>query len=118
MIMLSNVLTYGLKTVKLMIKLFYLLYSLMNLFDETLETIIDEFDKDSNMKITKLTIIGYHIASKLFIQILENVQYIHKHLYNNIQNLSVRLSVCLSVCLSDRPFSRPPYMIETRDRYH
>ncbi len=31
-----------------------ILFIIMDLCDETLETIIDEFDKDSNMKITKL----------------------------------------------------------------
>jgi tRNA A-37 threonylcarbamoyl transferase component Bud32 len=54
----------------------------MELCDKTLEEIIDEFDKDINLKVDEiLTPIGYYIASELFIEILESVHYLHN---NNI----------------------------------
>jgi serine/threonine protein kinase len=52
----------------------------MELCDKTLHAVLDEINKDSNMKVNGVyTPIGYHIVSQLFIEIIECVQYIHKH---------------------------------------
>jgi serine/threonine protein kinase len=57
-----------------------ILYISMDLCDKTLEDIIDEIHSDSYLKVDEiLTPIGYYIASKLFIEILECVQYLHEH---------------------------------------
>jgi hypothetical protein len=54
------------------------LYIHMELCDNTLDDVIKEFDKDSLLKTNgKLTTIGYYIASQIFIQILEGVNYLH-----------------------------------------
>jgi serine/threonine protein kinase len=56
------------------------LYIRMDLCDKTLQQLIDEIYKDSNIKDNEnLTQIGYYIASQLFIEILECVQYLHKN---------------------------------------
>jgi tRNA A-37 threonylcarbamoyl transferase component Bud32 len=52
----------------------------MDLCDKTLQQLMDEIYKDSNIKDNEnLTQIGYYIASQLFIEILECVQYLHKN---------------------------------------
>jgi hypothetical protein len=52
----------------------------MELCDKTLEDIIDEIDCESNLKANEtLSTIGYYISSQLFNEILECVQYLHKH---------------------------------------
>jgi serine/threonine protein kinase len=54
----------------------------MELCDKTLEELINEIKVNKFMKINEtLTPIGYYIASQLFIEILECVQYLHE---NNI----------------------------------
>jgi WNK lysine deficient protein kinase len=51
----------------------------MELCDKTLDDVIKELTNDSLLKTTKsLTRIGYYIASKIFIQILEGVNHLHK----------------------------------------
>ncbi len=56
------------------------LYIAMYLCDKTLQQLMNEFDSDSNIKDKEnLTQIGYYIASQLFIEILECVQYLHKN---------------------------------------
>jgi hypothetical protein len=66
------------------------LYIQMELCDMTLEEAIKEFTKDSTLKTTiydfgeilfnkgTLTIVGYYIASNIFLQILEGVNHLHK----------------------------------------
>jgi alpha-tubulin suppressor-like RCC1 family protein len=57
-----------------------ILYILMDLCNNTLEDAIDELENNSLMKKDGiLTLIGYYIASQLFIKILESVQYLHQH---------------------------------------
>jgi alpha-tubulin suppressor-like RCC1 family protein len=54
-------------------------YVQMELCDETLDEIIKEIAKDSNLKSTHdLTPLGYYFASHIFIEILEGVNYLHK----------------------------------------
>jgi hypothetical protein len=56
------------------------LYIRMDLSDKTLQQLMNEFNNDSNIKDNEyLTQIGYYIASQLFIEILECVQYLHKN---------------------------------------
>jgi tRNA A-37 threonylcarbamoyl transferase component Bud32 len=56
------------------------LYIAMDLCDKTLQQLMNEFNNDSNIKVKEnLTQIGYYIASQLFIEILECVQYLHKN---------------------------------------
>jgi serine/threonine protein kinase len=51
----------------------------MELCDKTLEDAINEFDKESHLKINEtLTTVGYHIASNIFLQILQGVNHLHK----------------------------------------
>jgi hypothetical protein len=53
-------------------------YIEMELCDKSLDDLLDEFFKDYNFKIGKiLTQIGFYIASQLFIEILECVQFLH-----------------------------------------
>jgi hypothetical protein len=55
------------------------LYIEMELCDKTLEDVTEEFDKESHLKTNEtLTTVGYYIASQIFIQILEGVNYLHK----------------------------------------
>ncbi len=62
----------------------------MDVCDKTLEDIIDEIHSDSYLKVDEiLTPIGYYIASKLFTEILECVQYSHEH---NIIHRDLNLS--------------------------
>jgi hypothetical protein len=56
------------------------LYIGMDLCDKTLQELMDEINIDSNIKDNEnSTQIGYYIASQLFIEILECVQYLHKN---------------------------------------
>jgi serine/threonine protein kinase len=51
----------------------------MELCDKTLDDVIKELTNDSILKSTRsLTTIGYYIASQIFIEILEGVNYLHK----------------------------------------
>ncbi len=55
------------------------LYIQMELCDKTLDDVIKEFDKESHLKTNgTLTTVGYYIASQIFIEILEGVNYLHK----------------------------------------
>jgi hypothetical protein len=55
------------------------LYIRMELCDKTLDDVINEFKNDSKLKtIESLTTIGYYIASRIFIQILEGVNHLHE----------------------------------------
>jgi hypothetical protein len=55
------------------------LYIEMELCDKTLDDVIKELTNDSILKSTRsLTTIGYYIASQIFIEILEGVNYLHK----------------------------------------
>ncbi len=50
----------------------------MELCDKTLDDVISEFKNDSKLKTPEvLTTIGYYIASQIFIQVLEGVNYLH-----------------------------------------
>jgi serine/threonine protein kinase len=52
----------------------------MGFCDKTLEDVINEINNDYYMKANRvLTPIGYYIASQLFIEILEGIQYLHEH---------------------------------------
>ncbi len=51
----------------------------LELCDKTSGDVIKEFDKESNLKTNgTLTTVSYYIASQIFIQILEGVNYLHK----------------------------------------
>jgi hypothetical protein len=51
----------------------------MELCDKTLEDVTKEFDKESHLKTNgTLTTVGYYIASNIFLQILEGVNYLHE----------------------------------------
>jgi tRNA A-37 threonylcarbamoyl transferase component Bud32 len=55
------------------------LYIQMELCDKTLDDVFYEFINDSKLKTTEsLTKVGYYIASRIFIQILEGVNHLHK----------------------------------------
>jgi hypothetical protein len=55
------------------------LYIQMELCDKTLDDVIKEFDEESYLKTNgTFTTAGYYIASQIFIQILEGVNYLHK----------------------------------------
>jgi hypothetical protein len=55
------------------------LYIQMELCDQTLENVIQEFDNDSYLKTNDtLTPVGYYIASQIFIQTLQGVNHLHK----------------------------------------
>jgi serine/threonine protein kinase len=78
------------------------LYIEMELFDKTLDDMINEFKKDSKLKTTEsLTTIGYYIASQIFIQILEGVDHLHKHnppiIHRNLKPANVLLKKSLIV---------------------
>jgi serine/threonine protein kinase len=56
------------------------LYIRMELCDKTLQKLMIEINNDSNIKDNEnLTQIGYYIASQLFVEILECVQFLHKN---------------------------------------
>jgi hypothetical protein len=55
------------------------LYILMELCDKTLDDVIEEFNIESQLKTDgTITTVGYYIASQIFIQILEGINYLHK----------------------------------------
>jgi serine/threonine protein kinase len=55
-------------------------YIAMELCDKTLDDVINEMESDSLINVNDiLTPVGYYIASQLFIEILEGIQYLHKH---------------------------------------
>jgi serine/threonine protein kinase len=56
------------------------LYMRMELCDKTLKEVMNEINKDPKMKLNQiLTPMGYFIASRLYIEILEGVQYLHEN---------------------------------------
>jgi hypothetical protein len=72
------------------------LYNQMVLCDKRLENLNKEFTKDSILK-TKgtMTTVGYYIASQIFFQILEDVNYLHKqnpqHKLSIVENIILKL---------------------------
>jgi hypothetical protein len=57
-----------------------ILYIEMELCDKTLTDIIDELNRNSFLNVNYcLTSLGYYIANHIFIEILEGVNYLHKH---------------------------------------
>jgi hypothetical protein len=75
------------------------LYIDMELCDKTLDEIIKEFTKDSKLKSTEsLTTIGYYIASQIFIQILEGVNYLHTQnpplIHRDLKPANILLKKC------------------------
>jgi serine/threonine protein kinase len=61
------------------------LYVQMELCEKALRDIINEIENDSNLitfekKTKRLTSLGYYIASQLFIETLEGVDYLHKQI--------------------------------------
>jgi hypothetical protein len=55
------------------------LYIEMELCEKTLDDVVNEFDKESHLKTNEtLTTVGYYMASNIFLQILEGVDYLHK----------------------------------------
>jgi hypothetical protein len=75
------------------------LYILMELCDKTLDDVIDELTNDSILKSTEsLTTIGYYIASQIFIQILEGVNYLHKQnpplIHRDLKPANILLKKC------------------------
>ncbi len=72
-----------------------ILYDKMELYDTTLEMIKNVIKRDFNIKISKqLSQIGYYIASQLFIELLEGVNYLHGkniiHKYLNPSNILLK----------------------------
>ncbi len=75
------------------------LYIQMELCDKTLENVINEFDKESHLKSNgTLTIFGYYIASRIFIEILEGVNYLHKQnpslIHRDLKPANILLKKC------------------------
>ncbi len=55
------------------------LYIQMESCDKELDDVIKEFNEESHLKTNgTLTTVGYYIASEVFLQILEGVNYLHK----------------------------------------
>jgi RCC1 and BTB domain-containing protein len=68
----------------------------MELCDKTLQQLIDEINRDSNMKTNKiLTLMAYYISSQLFIEILECVQYLHENqiIHRDINPLNIMIKM-------------------------
>jgi serine/threonine protein kinase len=66
----------------------------MDLCDITLDDIINEINNDCYMKANRvLTPIDYYIASQLFIEILEGIQYLHEHnvIHRDLNPLNIML---------------------------
>jgi serine/threonine protein kinase len=71
----------------------------MELCDKTLEDVIEELTNDSILKTTELlTTIGYYIASQIFIEILEGVNYLHKQnpppIHRDLKPANILLKTC------------------------
>ncbi len=72
-----------------------ILYDKMELYDTTLEMIKNVIKRDFNIETSKqLSQIGYYIASQLFIELLEGVNYLHGkniiHKYLNPSNILLK----------------------------
>jgi translation initiation factor 2 beta subunit (eIF-2beta)/eIF-5 len=87
------------------------LYIQTELFDKTLDDVIKEFDKKSHLKTDgMLTRVGYYIASQIFIQILECVNYLHKqnppliHRDLNPANILLKKSDSKGICVKIADF--------------
>jgi hypothetical protein len=75
------------------------LFIQMELCDKTLEDVINELTNNSILKTTKsLTTIGYYIASQVFIEILEGVNYLHKQnpplIHRDLKPANILLRKC------------------------
>jgi serine/threonine protein kinase len=75
------------------------LYIEMEFCDKTLDDVINEFNENSNLKIDgSLTTIGYYIASKIFIEILEGVNHLHKQnpplIHRDLKPANILLKKC------------------------
>ncbi len=75
------------------------LYIEMELCDKTLDDVINEFKTDSKLKATQsLTTVGYYIASRIFIQILEGVNHLHKQkkplIHGDLKPANILLKKC------------------------
>jgi tRNA A-37 threonylcarbamoyl transferase component Bud32 len=86
------------------------LYIRMELCDKTLDDVINELTNDSILKSTEsLTTIGYYIASQIFIEILEGVNYLHKQnlplIHRDLKPANILLkksgAKCLCVKIAD-----------------
>jgi tRNA A-37 threonylcarbamoyl transferase component Bud32 len=75
------------------------LYIEMELCDKMLDDVIDEFKNDSKLKTTELlTTVGYYIASRIFIQILQGVNYLHTRqkaiIHRDLKPANILLKKC------------------------
>jgi serine/threonine protein kinase len=75
------------------------LYIEMELCDKTLGDVIKEFDKELHLKTNETLIpVGYYIASQIFIQILEGVNYLHKQdpplIHRDLKPANILLKKC------------------------
>jgi serine/threonine protein kinase len=95
--------------------------------DKTLDDVIKELSNDSLLKTTKsLTRIGYCIASRIFIQILEGVNHLHKQnpplIHRNLKpaNILLKKSEAKGFCVkiadfgyaSPHKFSQQSYSLD------
>jgi hypothetical protein len=74
-------------------------YIQMELCDKTLENVINEFDKELHLKTNgTLTKVGYYIASRIFIEILEGVNYLHEQnpslIHRDLKPANILLKKC------------------------
>jgi serine/threonine protein kinase len=95
-----NILTPSLKSVDKNIPKI-LLYIQMEFCNKTIEDVINEFDKDFNLKTGgTLTIIGYYIASQMFIEILKVVNHLHKQnpplIHRDLKPVNILFKKCES----------------------
>jgi serine/threonine protein kinase len=71
----------------------------MELCEKKLDDVINEFEKDSHFKTNgTLTSIGYYIASQLFIEMLEGVNFLHTQnpslIHRDLHPLNILLKKC------------------------
>jgi hypothetical protein len=74
-----------------------LLYIQMELCDKTLDELIEEFNGDTNLKTDEtLTTLGFYVLSKIFIQVLEGVNHLHKQtiIHRDLKPANILLKRC------------------------